>query len=141
VAAEAYQRGLALAPGNLQARYNLAGARLAAGDEEGAAAGFREVLAAEASHLGALNNLAWILATTRRPAIADRAEAVRLAERAAEATEGAPEVLETLAVAYAAAGRRAEARATAERAVVAARRAGAAELARRLEERLAEWAA
>ena len=53
-----------------------------------------------------LNNLAWILATAEDETLADAVEAVRLAERACELSgyevAGA---LDTLAVAYAAAGR------------------------------------
>ena len=49
-----------------------------------------------------MNNLAWILATARDAARRTGAEAVRLAESAAQATTNAgPEALDTLAAAYA----------------------------------------
>ena len=53
-----------------------------------------------------LNNIAWILATTSDPSLSDLGRAVDMAKRAAEITEHQrAEVLDTLAVAYAAAGR------------------------------------
>jgi tetratricopeptide (TPR) repeat protein len=88
------------------------------------------------------NNLAWILATDSDPAVRDADEAVRLAERAVRATGATePAVLDTLAVAYEAAGRRDEALAASRRALRIARRRGQAPLAREIEKRIAEWEA
>ena len=60
--------------------------------------------------IAALNNRAWALATRDATAGGDSAKAVPLAERAAsEVSYQNPSVLDTLAVAYAAAGRYSEA--------------------------------
>jgi tetratricopeptide (TPR) repeat protein len=68
------------------------------------------------------NNLAWILATDKDPTLRRPLEAVALAEGAAGRTHREePGILDTLAVAYAAAGRRADALATAREALAKAR--------------------
>ncbi len=65
----------------------------------------------------ALNNLAWVLATGEKEELRDPAEAVRLAKRACELTNhNQPKMLDTLAAAYASAGRFADAVETAEKA-------------------------
>ncbi|HKJ23691.1 MAG TPA: tetratricopeptide repeat protein, partial [Myxococcota bacterium] len=102
-----------------------------------AAERYRQALARAPDDPGAANNLAWILATD--PALRDPAEAVRLAEHAAEAAPGQASVLDTLAVAYHAAGRREDALAAAARAARAARAASNAPLAREIEARSAGW--
>jgi tetratricopeptide (TPR) repeat protein len=89
-----------------------------------------------------LNNLAWLLATSADPVLRAPAEAVAYAEEAAAASSRRiPEILDTLAVAYAAAGRRADARAAAEEALARAERRGQTELATRIRGRLATWEA
>jgi protein O-mannosyl-transferase len=73
----------------------------------------------------ALNNLAWILATSPDDQIRNGAEAVPLAERACELTHYAqPQFVGTLAAAYAEAGRFPEAVTTAEKAEQVATHAG-----------------
>ena len=63
-----------------------------------------------------LNDTAWLLATNPNASIRDGAEAVILACRAAELSGSkTPEILGTLAAAYAEAGRFAEAAATAQK--------------------------
>ena len=52
-----------------------------------------------------LNNLAWLLATTQEKTLRDPDEAIRLALRALQQVPAQPDVEETLATAYAAAGR------------------------------------
>jgi len=86
---------------------------------------------------GALNNLAWILAVNPDASPRDRDEAVRLAERACALTaQREADSLDTLAVAYAAAGRFPEALATTEKAVVQATTSGQLPLAGQLRSRL-----
>ena len=69
----------------------------------------------------ALNSLAWLLATRPEATIRNGPEAVELAERAvAQHQEEQPELLDTLAAAYAEAGRFPEAVRTAEKALAAA---------------------
>jgi tetratricopeptide (TPR) repeat protein len=67
---------------------------------------YRAVLSRDANSIEALNNLAWILATSRDDSVRNGADAVRLAERACELTQRKnPVMLGTLAAAYAEAGR------------------------------------
>jgi len=75
------------------------------GQPDEAAAHYREALLREADHPAATNNLAWLLATSRDPNVRNPAEAVAHAERAALRDGSDPRVLDTLAAAYAAAGR------------------------------------
>jgi tetratricopeptide (TPR) repeat protein len=85
------------------------------------------------------NNLAWLLLTTGEPGPDTIAEALALAEAAARASGGDDAgILDTLATAQAAAGRRAEALATARRALERAEAHGQRGLARSLRERFPE---
>jgi spermidine synthase len=85
----------------------------------------------------ALNGLARLLATRERAQGGDPAQALRLVERARElmGREDAHS-LDTLAVAYAAAGRFTDAVTTAEKAVQLAQSAGQARLAEAIQARL-----
>ena len=90
-----------------------------------AVAQYREALRLNPNLTGALNNLAWVLATSPDDELRDGAEAVHLAERACELTHyGQPLFIGTLAAAYAEAGRFPEAVATAEKAEQLATSAG-----------------
>jgi len=67
---------------------------------------YRAALRAEPGLVGAANNLAWILATHPDPAFRNGAEAVRVAEQACGgAGSSNAQCLDTLAAAYAEAGR------------------------------------
>ena len=84
-----------------------------------------------------MTDLAWILATADAPEIRAPEEAVRLAERAAQATKREDAaVLDTLALAYFAAGRVEQAIANARVALELASARGAAESASRIRQRL-----
>ncbi len=86
---------------------------------------YREALKLNPNLTGALNNLAWVLATSPEDGLRDGAEAVRLAERAGALTHnGQPMYLGTLAAAYAEAGRFPEAVTTAQKAEQLATSAG-----------------
>ena len=77
-----------------------------------------------------LHHIAWILAAHPEAKVRRPEEAIRLAERAAKLSRHEdPRILDTLATAYAAAGRFDEAVATAETAMELASNAGANELA------------
>lgn len=102
-----------------------------------AAERYRAALVHAPDDPSAANNLAWILATD--PELRDPSEAVRLAERAAEAAPADASVLDTLAMAYHAAGRREVAQATAARAAAMARAAGDDALAASIEVRASGW--
>ncbi len=85
----------------------------------------------------AKNNLAWLLATIAPTEGGDPLRAVSLAEEACQLTENrVPTYLDTLAVAYAAAGRFNDATATAGKAVEVARAAGQQQEVSQLETRL-----
>ena len=85
----------------------------------------------------ALADLAWILATTDRPEVRAPGEAVRLAERVAELTRHQDATaLDTLAVAYAAAGQFDRAVSTAQAALALASAGRADELAGQIRKRL-----
>jgi tetratricopeptide (TPR) repeat protein len=75
------------------------------GDHAGAVAFYREALQSDPDRLEAVNNLAWLLATTHQSGLRNPQEAVILAERVASWNRHSPSVLDTLAAAYAAAGR------------------------------------
>jgi hypothetical protein len=87
---------------------------------------------------GAANNLAWLLATNPSAPVRDPEEAIRLAEATRAAMSAPPAtVIDTLAAAYAAAGRFDEAIGTATEAAALARESGDGTLADEIEARLA----
>jgi len=87
-----------------------------AGDLPSAIASYREALRANPERVEAANNLAFLLATAPDPALRAPGEALELAQRAARWQAFDPAVLDTLAAAYAAAGRYREAADTEARA-------------------------
>jgi Tfp pilus assembly protein PilF len=96
-----------------------------AGRNGEAADQYREALRLNPNLMWALNNLAWLLATSPDDGLRNGVEAVRLAERACDLNHyREPLSLGTLAAAYAEAGRFPEAVATAEKAEQLATRAG-----------------
>lgn len=121
---------------NAEAHNNLGLALRLMGKSDEALAHFRAALKSKGDWQAPMSEIAWTLATHPDPRVRDPAEAVRLAERAAELTgRREPIVLDTLAAAYAAAGDWERATTTAEAAVAlaAARSRGLAdEIARRL---------
>ena len=68
----------------------------------------RQALRLAPDYVEAANNLAWVLATAADPALQDPSEAIRLVEGSA-LESGDPGMLDTLAAAYASAGRLQEA--------------------------------
>ena len=103
---------------------------------------YREAVRIRPEFLTAANNLAWLLATTRDASLRDPALAVSLAERAAaQSAAPDPSVLDTLAAAYAAAGRYDEAVRVAEQALRQAETAGPPALAGQIRARLALYRA
>ncbi len=95
-----------------------------------AVAQYREALRLNPNLVRALNNLAWVLATSPDDGLRNGSEAVRLAERSCNLTHyGEPLFIGTLAAAYAEAGRFPEAVSTAEKAEQLATRAGLAAVA------------
>ncbi len=84
-----------------------------------------------------LNNLAWVLATSEDTKLRNPIKAIEYAERACELTEySRADFMDTLSVAYAAAGRFIEAIETAEKAIILADAAGTKELVEEILKRL-----
>jgi tetratricopeptide (TPR) repeat protein len=110
--------------------------RLEQGDALGATQDLRAALAAEPTDAIAANGLAWILATHADPRLRDPQEAQRLADLARAEQPDEPAFLDTLAAAYASAGRFEEAVAALERADALAETLGDDGLRARLAERL-----
>ena len=92
---------------------------------------WRQAIQIDPNQSEALNNVAWALATSSDDRVRNGAEAVTLAERAAQLTEyKQPGILDTLAVAYAEAGRFQDARDTLQKAADLATAAGNEKLRR-----------
>jgi len=86
------------------------------------------------------NNLAWVLATTPEAGLRDPARAIAVGENAARLTQHSdPAVLDTLAAAYASAGRFADAIRTLERAIRLGRERGDEASVREFSDRLARY--
>jgi len=117
-AEDAFSRVTTSEPTNAEAAANLGVSLERLGDRARAATSYRRALAVDPDHRVAANNLAWLLATAPEGELRDGTEAVRLAERIA-AADPQPAVLDTLAAAYAEAGRFGDAVAAAERALAA----------------------
>ncbi len=92
-------------PGAAEAHATLGGLLMLMGRARDAAPSFETALERDPELASSANNLAWIRATHRDPALRDGAEAVRLAKRACELTGfQQPDCLDTLAAAYAESG-------------------------------------
>ena len=103
----------------------------------GAAEHYQKALAIAPGLASARNHLAWVLATCGDAKVRDGVRAVELAEKANQLAGGKDAaVLDTLAAAYAEAGRYGEAVRTAQTAIELAQGAGQGEQARQIGERL-----
>jgi Flp pilus assembly protein TadD len=122
------RRAAAAAPGEGDIQGALGAALLALGKRSEAARHLREAVRIEPGTSAYANNLAWVLATAPEPDLRDGPAAVELAERARSLDGDDPGILDTLAAAYAEAGRYEEAVATARRAIDLARAVGHPEL-------------
>ena len=87
------------------------------GQFDEALAQYQTVLKIDPNDVQALNNIAWLRATHPDPKFRDGVQAMILARRAVELTPDNPEILDTLAAAYAEAGRFPEAVETARKAL------------------------
>jgi len=112
------------------------------GDNHSAAACYEKCIEIEPKSVGALNNLAWMLATSPDNALRNGARAVELASRACQLTEWKQAfMMGTLAAAYAEAGRFPDAVEMAEKARDKARADKLDEVVKRNEELLALYRA
>ncbi len=100
------KRALELRPSYAEAFFNLGHVAVRRADIKTAAANFRKAAASNPGWPLALTTAAWVLSTTADLDVRAPFEAAQLAERAASLTGRVdPRVLDTLAVAYASAGR------------------------------------
>jgi tetratricopeptide (TPR) repeat protein len=135
-AVEYCRKSLAHKPDYIEPRTNLAKALFELGDTPSAIKEYYTVLEYEAENLKALNFLAWIQATSRNGQLRKPTEALKLAKRAAKAAEyKTAEVMDTLAVAYAANGDFAQAVTEADKAISLAESSGDTALAQRIARR------
>lgn len=130
-------KALEIYPEHINARYNLGLALWGLGKTENAVQEYRQILGVKPHWATAANSLAWILATGRNEDIRNGKEAIRWAMVACKG-EGRknPEYLDTLAAAYAEAGRFEQAVRTAKKSIELARSARDENLAQEVEHRL-----
>jgi arylsulfatase A-like enzyme/tetratricopeptide (TPR) repeat protein len=137
-----YRQALRSKPEDPAIHYNMAVALGMDGNLAEAAAHYAEALKLKPDLVDALNNLAWIRATSGDAGLRDGGEAVRLAERACQLGGSRQSgLLDTLAAAYAEAGRFAKAVAAAQEAIALARSANKPVLADRIQTRLDRYRA
>ena len=116
-----YRKALEIKPDYAMARQNLAIVLELQGKPAEAIVQWREAVRLQPSNVAILNRMAWLLATQPDASLRNGAEAVELARRAMQLLGGAdPSNLDTLAAAYAEAGRFPEAVQSAERALALA---------------------
>jgi len=137
-----YQETLRIKPDVPEAYYSLGVALGQIGRVREAIADYEQALRIEPHYVNAQNNLAWLLATSAPAEGGDPVRAVALARMACDRPgDEAAARLDTLAVAYAAAGQFRDAIATSQKAIAVARAAGQSELVTELEARLALYRA
>jgi tetratricopeptide (TPR) repeat protein len=117
-ASKEFQRTLELVPNSVHVHYQLGLVLQSRGRFAGAIEQFQQILELDSRHVASQNNLAWLLATCPDNSVRNGTKAVDLAEQAVQLSGGeTPEILDTLAAAYAEAGRFPEAIATANHAL------------------------
>jgi tetratricopeptide (TPR) repeat protein len=132
-----FERALRIRPNLAEAHYNAGNAFLQMSKPQVAIPHFEQALRINPNYTEAENNLAWLLATLPQAEGGDPVRAVSWAEQACELTGNrSADNLDTLAVAYGAAGRFSDAIATSQKAIELAHSAGRAELVREMEARL-----
>lgn len=138
-AVENYRKALAVDAGHLDATAGLGMAYSKLGQKDLAVGCYREVLAKNPQHLLAINNLAWLLATSRQDSVRDGAKALSLVALALQLPGGSrPHLMHTLAAAYAETGQYDKAIQISQQVTAMARDQGNASLMQQcLQERLA----
>jgi tetratricopeptide (TPR) repeat protein len=137
-----WQKALAIHPRDAEAHRSVASAIRKQGNVKEVIAEYEQALNITPEDSVALNNLAWILATSSDASMRDGTRAVTLAVKAVQASDGTdPNFVRTLAAAHAEAGQFVEAVATAETAKALASTQGKPGLASRLEDEIALYQA
>jgi len=123
-----FQMVLQFKPDNEETHYQLGNALFQKGKVDEAMVQYQKAVQINPDYSEAQNNLAWLLATAPRASLRNGNQAVEHALRANRLARGAdPDVLGTLAAAYAEAGRFDDARQNARQAIELARTAGQSE--------------
>ena len=136
-AVEHYNEAVRILPGSATAHHDLAIALVQQGKIKEAIGHYERALRLKPDFPGAQNGLAWLLATIGPAEGGDPVRAVTLAQRACELTSNNDATcLDTLAAAYAAAGRFNDAIAAAKKAIELAGSAGQSQLVGEIEARL-----
>lgn len=139
-AADRFRASLALRPADVDVMNNLAVVLMQGRRYGEAVDAFEQALALSPDRIGVAGNLAWLLATCEDRSVRDAAKAVRLAEHACDLSAYKDaNLLDTLATAYAEAGRFADAARIARKALEAARAAKQEALASTLERKITEY--
>jgi Flp pilus assembly protein TadD len=116
-AQEHYEAAIKSFPDDIRPRLGLAEVLRQLGREQEAVGQLQAALRIDSNSLEALNNLAWLRATSADPSLRNGTQAVDLAQRACQLTQfGQTSLVGTLAAAYAEAGRFEEAVTTAQQA-------------------------
>jgi len=132
-----YQQAARIKPDLPEAHYSLGVAFAENGRVQDAIGQYEQALRIEPHYVNAQNNLAWLLATLTPAHGGDPVRAVALAQLACKRPgDDVAARFDTLAAAYAAAGRFSDAIATAQRAIALAHAAGQSGLANEIEARL-----
>lgn len=135
-----YRQAIDLRPNDAATHVALAGALEQQGKLRGAVGHYRTALRLNPRRWDAANNLAWILATQTDPTCSGPREAIRLAETACRMVRNNnPQLLDTLAVAYAAEGRYADAVTAARQALSAAQSAKQMQMVREIRAKLQSY--
>jgi Flp pilus assembly protein TadD len=130
IALQHYQAAAEAAPHNASIQAIFADALIRNGKFSDAMSVYDQLLEIAPDHLEALNNQAWFLATHWNPRVRNAARAVQLAEHACALTSYSdPSLLDTLAAAYARAGRFDDALSTAHKAYELAMTSNSTDLA------------
>jgi tetratricopeptide (TPR) repeat protein len=141
-AAPHFEKALAIDPNSAEAHYKLGAVYYLQRRVREALAEWRRAVELDPKHVLALNRAALVLAASPDASLRNGAEAVALAQRAVELSGGRdPALLDTLAAAYAEAGRFPEATRTARRALDLAKQQRDSQLAQALSSRIALYEA
>ena len=117
-----YRHAVSINPSDVDGNVSLGNLLLSQGDVHAACAHYRTALKTQPVEQAALTNLAWILASTQEEDLRDGEQALRLIQRALDASEGSdPRLLLFKAAAHAAMGDFEAAKTTANQAVILAR--------------------
>jgi Flp pilus assembly protein TadD/4-amino-4-deoxy-L-arabinose transferase-like glycosyltransferase len=136
-AIEHWQKLVQINPQEAMLHSNLGTAYSLLGQLDKAVLHWQEALRLKPDYVSVLNKMAWLFATCENPDYRDAGRAVELAERGCKLTAyKEPRLLDTLAAAYAEAGRFDEAVRTAERALELAKLSGEGQLVEDIDNRL-----